>query len=90
MISTNPLAVWLDNKGTGIFSFQEMVQVYTAGRTVLLKAKATVAYPVHIVLLNSSRKYCQYLFNQCHTYVGFLLVSTFNQDPHSKIVDVTE
>lgn len=59
-------------------------------RQIHLKARTTVAYPVHIVLLNCSGKHRRYSIDYSHKFVGFLLVSTAEQKTHSKIDNVFE
>lgn len=64
-----------------------MVQVLSDKTTTSLKASAIVAFSVHIVLLDCSRKYPRYLIDYGHTFVGFLPVPTAEQNGNSNIDD---
>lgn len=57
-------------------SFVSMVQVYRNQAVTNLKAGATVAYPVHVLLLVSYLSFRRYIIGHGHNFVGFLLVST--------------
>lgn len=53
-----------------------MVYFHEDNTIMSLNASATVAYPLHNVLPNCSRKYCQYLVDYSHIYVVSLPVYT--------------
>lgn len=51
-----------------------MVHAYTDKMATTLKAKATVSYPVQIVLLNFTKAFRRFLIDRRHTFVGILPV----------------
>lgn len=77
--STDPFAVWQDDKGAGTTSFVDMVQVSTDKTTTSLKANSAVAYIVHIVLLNCLRKSRRHLIDHGNKVIDFLSVSIAEQ-----------
>lgn len=66
MKSIEQPAVWHDHGGTCIPSLEGMVQVFTDWTATARKANGTVAYPVHISLLNCAVTDCRYWIDHGH------------------------
>ena len=71
---------WNDDNEDLPKSFVGMFQLYTDKTATTLKANATVAHPVHVVLLNVTREFRLKLINGGHTLVGLLPVATLEND----------
>lgn len=66
---------WNEDFGNDESSFVGMLQLYSDKTATTLKASATVAYPVHLVLLNFTAEYRRHLIDHGYTIVGLLPVS---------------
>lgn len=67
---------WVECEPDNKPSFVGIVYVCTDKTATILKANATVAYSVHVILLNYTKEFCQYLIDHEHTFARLLPVFT--------------
>lgn len=90
MIFTNLYAVWKNSRSFEIPFFVGMEQSYSNKTATTLKANATVAYLVQVVLLNFRKEYRWYLIDNGYSFVGLWPVSTAEQDQKTNLGDTLE
>ena len=78
--SSDPNTFWVDTCTEGGASFVGFLQIYSDKTAMTLKSNAMVAYPVHVVFLNTTTSYRRWLIDNGHTIVAFLPVQYYS-DP---------
>lgn len=67
-------ATWNETVENGNHLFDSLIQVFSEKAATTLKVTATVAYLVHMVLLDFTKEYHRFLIDYGHTLVGWLPV----------------
>lgn len=80
-------SIWAEHENDEKACFSGMLQGYTDKTANTLKANATVAYPMHVALLNFTKEYFYYLVNHEHTSTVLLPLPTAVQVDYEKSVD---
>ena len=75
-----PDVIWNDEDRTFPKSFVPFIQVFTDKTATSLSSSASVAYPIHLVVLNTSAERLEWLLNNGLTILGFLPASVASVD----------
>ena len=75
-----PDVIWNDDDPTFPKSFVPFIQVFTDKTATSLSSSAFVAYPIHLVVLNTSAERREWLINNGLTILGFLPASVASGD----------
>lgn len=85
MGSFDSRAVWSERRNGIRELFVGFVQIFSEKTLTTLKITELVAYPVHAMLLNVSRRKSHWVTDNGHTLVGFLLVCCSGDEVEEKV-----
>lgn len=84
------LSICSENTAKKLSLFVGVIQTYSDKTVTILKANATVGYPVHIVLLNYAKDLQRFLVDHGQTMIGLLPVSVSHFAAKTRDKDIAE